>query len=202
MGSPLSGRRDGKPLVEDSLTLDLVWLMRLGPIHHGQAGSGNIHWTADGNPAGSMQFRLDLRKTERARLTLHGFAVQNGRRKSVSQEITLMALPQHFGGYRWWMLCPVTGERVRTLHLPSGGDRFAGRKAWKLAYRSERLDRFDRPFEKLFRMQRRLGRAEGLGAGLPRSKGMWRRTYARHLARFEVLEFGCVEKIAAVIERV
>ena len=117
------------------------------------------------------------------------------------QVIALTALPQYLGGHRWWLRCPVTGERVRTLHLPPGGDRFASRKAWGLAYRVERLNRFDRPFEKLFRAQRKLGGAQGLGAELARPKGMWRQTFARHVATLGLRDVVCVDQISALINR-
>lgn len=198
MGSIHSGRRGRKPLVEDCLTLDLAWLMRLAPIGDGQAGSGKLAWSIDGEIIASAHFRLDFREIETAQLTvMRGLSGI----EPIRQEIALTATSQHFGGRRWWMLCPVTGERVRTLHLPVGGDRFACRNAWNLAYRVESLSRFDRPFEKLFRAQRRLGSAPGLGMELKRPKGMWRRTYARHMSCFEALDIGCAEKIAALIER-
>lgn len=196
-----SGRRGGKPLVEDCLSLDLAWLMRLGPIPEGQEGRGEIKWSAVGQLIASANFRLEFRMAEPARLILHHrYALRDGQDNPMRQVIALTALPQHFGGHRWWMRCPVTGERVRTLHLPVGGDRFASRKAWGLAYRVERLNRFDRPFEKLFRAQRRLGGARGLGIELKRPKGMWQRTYARHTDRLDALDIGCVEEIAALIE--
>lgn len=191
MGSIHSGRRDGKRLVEDCLTLDLAWLMRLGPIGERQAGVGKINWHVDGQPARSAQYWLDLRNVDSARLTLYS--------ETINQMIALVAVPQHFGGCRWWFRCPMTGARARTLHLPPGGDHFASRKAWGLAYRVERLDRFDRPFEKLFRTQRELNGAHGLGIGLARPKGMWTQTYARHAARFEAMDIACAEKIAALI---
>lgn len=187
-----SGRRAGRPLVEDCLTLDLAWLMRLGPISDGQAGTGEIKWWVDGEPLQSARFRLDFRKAENARLTLSS--------QWISQTIMLTPLQQHLGGRRWWMRCPVNGERVRVLYLPPGGHRFASRKAWGLAYRVERLNRFDRPFEKLFRVQRRLGTTQGLGTGLKRPKGMWQRTFARHAERFEMLDLDCAQKIVALIE--
>lgn len=199
MGNILSGRR-GRPVVEDCVTLDLAWLMRLGPIREGQAGGGKVEWSIDGEICASAHFRLDLRNSKAARLVLRFSSVQpNGQNKPVTQAIALTALPQHFGSRRWWMRCPVTGERVRTLHRPPGDERFVGRKAAGLAYRVERVGRFDRPFEKLFRVQRRLGNAQGLGTGLERPKGMWRRTYARHAERFEMLDLDCAEKIAALI---
>ena len=98
------------------------------------------------------------------------------------------------------MRCPVTGERARCLYLPPGGAHFASRAALGLSYRVEGLTRFDRPFEKLFRVQRRLGDVQGLCAGLKRPKGMWNRTYARHASRLEALDVACAEKIVALIK--
>lgn len=186
-----SGRHGGKPLVEDCLTIDLAWLMRLGPIRDGQAGSGEIHWRDVGELVRSVRFRLDLRNFDNAHLTVNS--------EAMNQSIALVAASQNFGGHRWWFRCPVTGERARTLHLPPDGARFASRMASGLAYRVERLSRFDRPFEKVFRTQRKLNGAQGLGAGLPRPKGMWKQTYARHMQRFEIFDIVCSEKIAALI---
>lgn len=192
----------GKRLVEDCLALDLAWLLRLASIRAGQAGNGEIKWTLDGQALGSLCFRLDLRAAENARLILrYALAAPEGKQTPMRQVIALSALPQHLGGHRWWLRCPVTGERARVLYLPQDGDRFASRKAWGLAYSVERLNRFDRPFEKLFRAQRRLGGRQGLGTGLEKPKGMWQRTFARHAERFEALDLDCAEKIAGLIGR-
>lgn len=202
MGSTHSGRRNGKPLVEDCLSLDLAWLMRLGPLREGEAGSGDIKWSQDGNAIGTLRFRLDLRTTETSQLILrYTIATPGGERRPMRQAIALIALTQHFGGRRWWMRCPVTGERVRVLYLPPDGERFASREAWGLAYRVERLSHFDRPFEKLFRAQRRLGGSQGLAAGLVRPKGMWQRTYARHHGRFAEFDIACAMELGALIEK-
>lgn len=191
MSDLYSGRHGSKPLVEDCPKIDLAWLMRLGPIHDGQAGNGEIHWHDGGAFVQSARFRLDLRNVEDAYLT-----VRSG---PINQKIALVSVPQHFGGRRWWLRCPVTGERARTLHLPPESARFASRKAWALAYRVERLVRFDRPFEKAFRTQRKLNGTQGLGLGLKRPKGMWAKTYARHAAQLEALDVACAEKIVALI---
>ncbi|MEJ7927047.1 hypothetical protein WG908_09795 [Sphingobium sp. AN641] len=189
-----------KRLVEDCLALDLAWLLRLASIRAGQAGNGEIKWTLDGEALGSLCFRLDLRTAETARLILcYALATPDGRRTPMRQVITLAALPQHLGGQRWWLRCPVTGERARVLYLPQEGDRFASRKALGLAYRVERLNRFDRPFEKLFREQRKLHGVQGLGADLPRPKGMWIQTYTRRAQRVHALEVVCAQEIAALI---
>lgn len=68
-----------------------------------------------------------------------------------------------------------------------------------MGYRSERLAHFDRPFEKLYRLQRRLGAPQGWGVVPPRPKGMWRRTYERHLERYEALDDECGREVLALM---
>ena len=200
MGSVHSGRRSGKPVVEDCLKLDLAWLMRLGPISDGQAGSGKVSWSIGGALAGSMQFRLDLCDIASACLTIvYRRPPDSGRENVMRQTIRLAATPQPFGGHRWWMRCPVTGGRVRVLYMPPGGDCFASRGAWGLAYASERLSPFDRPFEKLFRLQRKLKCPQSWAAVPLRPKGMWWRTYGRRMARFEALDGACAQKVCDLI---
>lgn len=60
---------------------------------------------------------------------------------------------------RLWFKCPFTGDRARVLYLPPGGDRFAGRRAWRLTYRSRRESGAAK------RLARLLGRMEALGPG-------------------------------------
>ena len=202
MGSCLSGRRNGKPLVEDCISIDLAQIMRLGPVRTGQAGSGELHWSIDGQRIASATFRLDLIDSEKPRLTLHFLAtLPNGESLPTKQAIALTTTKQNLGGLRWWMRCPVTGKRTRTLHLASGRNQFASREALGLAYRVERLDRFNRPFEKLCRVQRRLGQPQGLGHGIERPKGMWRRTFNRHVAVLERHDLACGKQIAALISK-
>lgn len=202
MGSHLSGRRCGGPIVEDCLALDIAWLMRLGPIREGSAGNGEVIWSSNGLRIGAMQFRMDLRQANTARLILnYNLALPDGQRRAICQEIDLASTMPHFGGRRWWMRCPEMGARVRKLYLPPDGDRFASRRASNLGYRVERISHFDRPFEKLFRLQRRLGCPAGLGAPLERPKGMWRRTHACHLDRFARFDLACANEVVALVDK-
>jgi hypothetical protein len=191
-----AGRSGG--LVEDSLTLDLAQVMRLGPVRDGQRGLGSLSWRLDGEAIGSAWFRIDLRSIDAARLVIvFALAGVDGRRpRIVRQSIRLGFTVPQFGGRRWWMLCPVTGSRVRCLHLSPHGDRFASREALGLAYRVERLGRFDRPFEKVFRAQQRLGGSVGWGAEIARPKGMWSRTYCSRLERLAALDADCCAAVA------
>ncbi|MCW3836651.1 hypothetical protein ACFQ1E_12770 [Sphingomonas canadensis] len=78
------------------------------------------------------------------------------------------------------------------LYLPNWGDRFAGRSAWRLGYHSQRIDACDRPFEAMYRLQRKLGGEIGWDMGLARKpRGMWRRTYTSLWDRYEALAEEC-----------
>lgn len=195
MGGASSGRRDGKALVEDCLTIDLAAFTKAGAIREGWCISGKIEWTGAQFLTGDLSYRLDLRDTARAALTVEA-VLPNG--EAICQVIRLTSTPQPLGGRRWWMLCPVTGKRARTLHLASGQARFASREALGLAYKVERLAHYDRPFEKLFRAQRRLGSPQGLLAGLHRPAGMWRRKFARQFGRFAEIDQACAGALFAL----
>jgi hypothetical protein len=72
--------------------------------------------------------------------------------------VSLRSTAPHFGGRRWWFVCPLKRIRAAKLYLPPGATSFASRQAYDLTYRScqesgsrKRSDRFWR------RMARRLG---------------------------------------------
>jgi hypothetical protein len=44
-------------------------------------------------------------------------------------------------GLRWWFVCPRENRRVRKLHLALGGRHFWSRRAYELAYASQREER-------------------------------------------------------------
>lgn len=196
MGSASSGRRGGKPLIEDCQTIDLAAFTKAGAIREGWCISGKIEWPSQGLIVGDMAYRLDLRDPDAASLSLTYRLAANG--QTMRQVIRLASTAQPLGGKRWWLLCPVTGQRARTLHLAPSQSRFASRGALGLAYRVERLAHDDRPFQKLFRVQRRLGNQQGLLAGLHRPRGMWRRTFAKHLGRIAEIDQACAGALFAL----
>src|SRR5262249_21329043 len=63
----------------------------------------------------------------------------------------------HFGGLRWWFVCPHLNRRVRKLYLPLGGRHFWSRRAYELVYASQRETKFDRALRRARKLRLRLG---------------------------------------------
>ena len=54
----------------------------------------------------------------------------------VQQEIQLVQTHPHYGGIRWWFLCPKCNRRVSTLHKPCETYGFFCRRCHNLTYES------------------------------------------------------------------
>lgn len=202
MGGYNSGRRGGRPTVEDGLTVGLPRMMARDWIRDGQAGHGVQHWSRNGERIASISYSFDMTKPESAWLKLsYRVTPAGGEPRNVEQHIRLSYTSPHYGGRRWWMHCPSTGRRIAKLHLPPGGGMFASRESWRLAYRSQRAAHRDRPFEKLFRLQRKLDSDEGWEADPYRPKGMWRRTFDRHMERYWELDAECSFEMMCALSR-
>lgn len=200
MGGFGSGRHGGKPTVEDGLTIDLGLMLRRGWAKAGTSGAGTLHWSSRGERIATISHRYDLTDSGNPNLTLsYTRTRRDGSKEKVEQRIALTWTRPTYGGRRWWMVCPYSGRRVGKLHLPPGGDRFASRLAWRLPYRSQRFARRDRPFDRLFRLQSKLGCPEGWEQPIYRPKGMWQRTYERHLERYWQLDEQCGIEMAGVL---
>ena len=100
------------------------------------------------------------------------------------------------------MICPFGGKRVAKLYLPPGGDTFAAREEWRLAYRSERADQREKAFQRLFRLQRQLGCEEQWGAEPTRPKGMWRKTFQAKFREYRQLDARCAAMTRLLIDEV
>jgi len=184
--------------VEDGLTIALGPLLR-GCARYGTTGRGVLSWFRNDEQCASVDFSLDITDPDKAHLTLtFSCRRSDGSIEQVQQRIRLVCTVPNYGGRRWWMVGPRSGCRVAKLHLPPGEFEFASRKEWGLSYRSQRTTNADRPFDKLSRLQRSLGCPEGWHFPLVRPKGMWKRTYDRHLERYRHLYAQCSPEMANV----
>lgn len=199
MGGFGSGRSGGRPTANAAKKIDLAWMIRTGRAKPGKWVSGSLSWSWGSTPAGSISYVANMEDVSASYLRLMYWSGGGADRQHMEQVVRLIFTEPNFGGRRWWMMCPYSGRRAAKLYMPAGGDRFASRNAWKLGYQSQRVARRDRPFEKLFRLQRKLGSEQGWEAHLRRPKGMWRRTYERHLERYYELDEECAVEMAMFV---
>lgn len=202
MGGYGSGRYGGRPTADASLRLDLAWMIRTGRAREGAWLSGSLSWNRGGKPSGSIAYQAIMQEPGNERLELFYTRGKGDDAEQVKQTVRLCFTRPNYGGKRWWMICPYRGIRVGKLYLPPGGDRFASRQAWRLGYHIQRVGRYDRASERLFRLQRKLGGDQGLGAFPCRPKGMWQRTWERHLERYWELEEAAQAEFAIGMARI
>ncbi len=176
-------------------------MLRTGLARAGSHISGTLRWTCRGEPSGSISYEAIMDEPGQERLELSYTRGPDEEREHVRQTVRLCHTVPHYGGKRWWMICPFRGIRVGKLYKPMNGDRFASRRAWRLGYHIQRVAARDRPFEALNRLQSKLKCTEGYEAGLYRPKGMWHRTFARHLDRYYEIEAQCDVEMGNMLSR-
>mgnify|MGYP001137685933 CR=1 FL=1 len=199
MGGYGSGRQHGRPIAEHCLRIDLAWMMRQGLAREGRNIPGTLNWTCRGSPSGSIGYRAIIDEAGRERLELDYTQGKGDDAEQVTQTIAIRFTEPNYGGKRWWMICPYRNIRVGLLYFPPGGGRFASRAAWQLGDQSQRDGPRDKPFERLFRLQKKLGSEPGWGNYPRRPKGIWRRTYERHLEAYYDLDNECSAEMMAVM---
>jgi hypothetical protein len=202
MGGSGSGRYGGRPTADASLRIDLAWMLRTGRVKDGTRCSGSLSWNRGGEEVGSISYQAIMHQPGEERLEL-AYSLGSGEsREQVNQTVRLCYTVPHYGGKRWWMICPVRRIRVGKLYLPSGGDRFASRQAWRLGYHIQRVGRLDRSSERLYRFQRKLGVEQGLYTLPSRPKGMRHRTWDKLLKRYWDLEEAADSDLAIGLTRI
>jgi hypothetical protein len=160
-------------------------------------------WLRDGAPVASIEVLVPAGPAPPARLVLaYRQRTQGGPWQDVTEPVTLLWTPCHYGGRRPWFLCPGPGcgRRVALLYL--GGAYWACRQCLGLAYQSQREDWGSRQMDKAQRIRRRLGGMADLTAPFPaKPPRMHRRTYERLQAEAEAAEFGALTGLLELLNR-
>jgi hypothetical protein len=201
-----SGRHRGKPTVESGLTLDLNRLIRRRDVLPGEHVSGSLVWTSTrtGEQSASIGYEASLVNPEAAWVRLFYAANNTPKNYRVQLETT----PCHYGGTRWWWLCPLSGRRAAKLYLPPGATVFAAREFYRLAYRSQRETAINRMQARQVRLYRKLaGEDHYFGQSTPpRPVGMHGKTYARLIAELEAAkdahEAAFIAGASAILDRI
>lgn len=188
LGSGNWYRWSTRPVVEDGLTLDLCRLIRHRNVVPGSWVSGSLTWRLvdTREVTASIGYEANLVHPDDAWMRLHY------RRNDEPEDyrVRLTTTQPNFGGLRWWFVCPAKRINTAKLYLPNGGDWFASRQAYRLAYRSQNHSKWDRQAERAHELRRRIGGPVGFDQPFPdKPKGMHWKTYNRICEEIESLEY-------------
>jgi hypothetical protein len=179
----------GKGLVEEAIALDIASLARAGSIAVGCEVMARVVLTS---PVTSQRLQVTLDSDLRYARVGDGKLVVAFQAEGQSREqlIQVVSVPQHLGGERPWLICPVRGKRARVLYLPHGARQFASWQAHGLAYRSTREKPWMRQVTAAQNIRSRLKGSLSIHAPVPkRPKGMHVKTYGRLVRQLKQLEY-------------
>ena len=131
MGGFGSGRPAQHVTCEASLKIDMADPAIRAALNPNISRTGLWTWSSHGRRIASIGYEWS--STE-ARLTLRYTC--DG--EPLNVVVRLASTAPHFGGRRWWFVCPFTRQWVRALYLPSGARHWASRHAYRLTYQSQR----------------------------------------------------------------
>ena len=183
MGSGHWYRWSTKAVIEDGLVLDLCRCIRLRLLRDGAMGGGSIVWSSvyDGEKTANIGYSFDMRVPHAASMTLDYTVRQRGADPIAIRDIVALEITQPtYGGRRWWFRCPHTNKRAAKLYLPPGALHFRHRKAYRMAYRSQNEQPYERYLSKAQDIRLRLGGPASVLDFFPdKPKGMHWKTYHR-----------------------
>jgi hypothetical protein len=137
-------------------------------------------FSLSGEPIASIRFQRD------GDALILSYRVQRlgGEWRDVEQPTRIVWMPCRFGGVRPYFVCPgivngiACGRRVAKLY--GAGTYFLCRNCYRLAYASQREDRYDRALRRANKIRMQLGGEQGMASQFPdRPKGMHYKTYER-----------------------
>lgn len=128
-GSGRSERYDRKYTVNESLVLDLKYILSRGGWSQ---RIDWISWSCGKQDAGSIKYKIGM-TSNNPTLTLE---FTHKTEEKVIQQITITSDPQPYGGRRYWMRCPFCIRKCNKLVCPPGAKYFGCRKCYDLSYNS------------------------------------------------------------------
>ncbi|AKD53798.1 hypothetical protein [Spirosoma radiotolerans] len=109
--------------------------------------SAALTWTRNGNKRATINIVVNLNLLQQGNYVQLDYTVDS---RPISYRIKLIQIPSNLGkGFVWYFICPLTGERCRTLY--KAGDYFSSRKAQRgTLYESQTYSKHYRWIDKTF----------------------------------------------------
>jgi hypothetical protein len=158
MGGFGSGRRGGYPTSESTCRIDIDALRRHRMIRLGVRGGCVMHFSGYWHDLDvECETHIDGPWNGWVRLKYEMTDYWTNEPLEIDDKIFLATSRPPFGGLRWWFVCPRLNRRVRKLYLPLGGRHFWSRRAYRLAYASQRETVHDRAMRRARKLTLKLG---------------------------------------------
>jgi hypothetical protein len=139
--------------------------------------SGTLKWTytRTNEYCASIGYEINISKPDEMWMRVYYTTTIHGEKHDMDYRISITTTKPHYGGRRFWFICPHTGTRAAVLYSPPGSKWFASRKACNLKYLSQSESQDHRAIARMWKLKNKLG-----GKNFPkRPKGMHRKTYDR-----------------------
>lgn len=104
----------------------------------------------------------------------------------IKQSLGLAPVAQHFGGQRWFFVCPVTGDRARKLYWYPGLQQFCSRRGLPepATYHCQRDSGAKRVMRQIWELRRRIGVNGPLLGAFDKPGGMSDAEFIRYGCRY------------------
>ena len=136
-----SARKVKKTIVEECWSLDACWFARQGVFNGANFSLGaSLTWSNSfGEQALSVPYWIE---NLNGAFILHLLVRPDRYSEAIDLKVPVESTHPHFGGVRWWFLCPLSNKgvpcnrRVRKLYRPRSVWNFGCRACLDLTYRS------------------------------------------------------------------
>jgi hypothetical protein len=180
MGGFGSGRKFGAECTSDYRSIDIRRWQRDGLLNAGR--QFNWQWSCNGKAIANIDVKAEIGLV---RLSYSCRKIGD-EWESQAYPVMLQTTPCHYGGMRYWFICPAVGCSRRVALLYLGDKIFACRHCYQLAYQSQRETDDDRRIRKADKIRDKLNWEPGIlnGNGW-KPKGMHWKTFWRLQAEHE-----------------
>ncbi len=145
-----------KDTVENTRKIDITWLIRTGKYKDKNFYyNRGITWTTSGvwgESKNSISYDLDLSEKHSSRINLYYTTTDNysGEKNKLNYWVDLTTTQCHFGGFRYWFVCPASDCHRRVGALYFGQNYFFCRHCLDLSYKARNDSKRFRDLGKLF----------------------------------------------------
>jgi hypothetical protein len=160
--------------------------------------NGQTRWLTNGEERASICYTINLIPIKGQPYIEFNYSKN---KEPLKYKVYLTTTQPHYGGKRWWFICPSTGERCGVLFLAPSQTRFYSRKAFNhLPYTSQNEPYWDRALRRKDTLMKQYG-IKGNDLHFDRPKGMHKSTYNKHIQRLEALDDYINEIVQSFMKR-